>query len=170
MEMITNICANIELACVFDLNKLLIENVELFTSKKYNAKVFSALIAKYNNTKITLLIFYNGKIVLTGAKREEDIINCTIELSNYFNAGIKKLEYTNYCISLDINKRINLNKLATDYKNCSFEQELFPGAKFKLNDIVYTVHYNGKIFATGFKSRENTEKVKEVLSVLEKYS
>ena len=155
MPIITNICAKLDIDCKLDLKYLgNTNNFKFLTQRKYRPNKFSALITKYKDTKLTLLIFHNGQVILTGAKNENQIEKCAkrlIKAFEIYGAHLKSLKIINYCASHYIGHRIDLYKLAKLYpKNSSLEPELFPGLKFTINKKTFTIHYTGKLFTTGF--------------------
>ena len=158
MPNITNICAKIDIDCKLDLKYLEnTPNFKFLTRRKYRPNKFSALITKYKDTKVTLLIFQNGQVILTGAKNENQIEKCIKRLIKGFKiygAHLESFKIINYCASHNIGHRIDLYKLAKLYpKNCSLEPELFPGLKFTINKKTFTLHHTGKLFTTGFKNK-----------------
>ena len=162
---ITNICANARVDRNFNLQNLLNEQTPLFISKKYNPRSFSGLIAKDGN--VTFLIFYNGKIVITGGRNEQEMKNSVNELANYFNTKIIYFKFTNYCASIRINQKIKLESIAIKYPRISsYEIELFPALKMSYLKNKFTIHRNGVIFATGFKSKnEAKSKFRKIINL-----
>ena len=157
---ITNICAKAKLSCLIDLNYIFkSENHLNFINKRYNPKKFVGLIVKIQSTNGTVLIFNSGSLILMGCKTIDDLfLTCNdiikeLRHIGYNNITIYNLKVTNYCAAMNLNERINLEKIANCYpKESSLEMEIFPGLKLTMNNIKYTIHYNGKFFGTGFKS------------------
>lgn len=157
---ITNYCAVTHVGCRLKLNQIMRNDIHQFSSKRYNPKqkphAFSGLIAKYKNTKLTLLIFYNGKIIMTGGKSEEQLLACINDVITIFDgAYLKSFRINNICASLNINDKINLIQLAQAYPMlCSYEPELYPGIIMRHLDKKFTIHWTGKIFTTGHQSQQ----------------
>jgi transcription initiation factor TFIID TATA-box-binding protein len=140
------------------------------TDIEYNEKRFSAAIKRIRDPKSTVLIFNNGKLIITGCKSEEQ---CNIA-SQKIAKSIQKLGYKvrltdgsvrNLVGSIDYGSKIDLFALAKSIgSNASFEPELFPGLIFsskKLNandgdkqNCKITVFRSGKINITGIKTKE----------------
>ena len=154
---INNICGKFNLNCNLKLDSIMNKNYEKLNNKKYNKKTFSALIAKYNNTKLTVLLFSNGRIILTGAKFEAEMEKCLLYLIEVFAIGDKNvtdLKITNICASTSLKKPINLRKMAEENGEiCSYEPELFPGLFAKISNHKFIIHHSGKIFTTGIKDK-----------------
>jgi transcription initiation factor TFIID TATA-box-binding protein len=68
---VQNIVASADLGCVINLNtialSLSLENLE------YEPEQFPGLVYRLDKSKVVALLFGSGKIVLTGAKKTEDI-------------------------------------------------------------------------------------------------
>ena len=159
---VTNICARLETGCTLDLDEIL-NNPEYFclSSKKYEKNKFSALIAKYREKKLTFLIFKTGVIVVTGGQNQKSIKLAVKDFIYQLNtigdykAKIKKFKFTNYCISTNFNKNIDLEKLAKEKpQKTAYFVELFVNAKFNFQDKIFTLSHTGKVFTTGLKSKK----------------
>ena len=60
---------------------------------------------------------------------------------------------------MNINECIDLNTLSKAKPlQTSYEIELFPNAKFKLNGYCFTISHKGSIFGTGFRSQKTIRK------------
>lgn len=158
---ITNICAMAEFNAQLNLYKL----DKRFEHQKYDAKKFSANICKLNH--VTLLIYYNGKIIITGAKTKQQIMDTIIIIEEILNTKLISYQITNICASLNINEELNLRKITKWNINASYEPEIYPGLKLKIDDYIFTVHHNGKTFTTGFKNIKTLNKTyKKMLSTI----
>jgi transcription initiation factor TFIID TATA-box-binding protein len=67
---ISNITATAKLTDRLDLNQL----ARRLWNSEYNPKKFNALILRTRRARVTALVFYTGKIVVVGAKSEQDSI------------------------------------------------------------------------------------------------
>ena len=67
-----NLVSTANLNCVLDLKDIAVK----CRNAEYNPKRFAAVIMRMKNpTRTTALIFKTGKMVITGAKSEEDSLN-----------------------------------------------------------------------------------------------
>jgi len=72
---VQNIVASCDLFCRINLNLLSEYDNNKDGLISYDPELFPGLILRLINPKIVLLIFVSGKIVLTGAKTKDDIMN-----------------------------------------------------------------------------------------------
>jgi transcription initiation factor TFIID TATA-box-binding protein len=136
---------------------------------KYDKKRFSAAIKRIKDPKCTILIFNNGKLIITGCKTEGQCIIASQKISKLiqrlgYHVNIAEKSVKNMVGSIDYGSKINLTSLAKNIgNNASFEPELFPGLIFtsqKLNVnegkpyCKITVFNSGKINITGVKTKE----------------
>ena len=153
---ITNICANVNFECHYNLKKILTTESEDFHQFKFDFKRFSGLRCKLKNSRIAVLIFANGKINIVGAKSKADIELCIEKLMNFLkitNKYLKSYKIYNFCASYDAQSKIDLKKIAEMYKLASsLEPELFAGLIFTNKKQKFTIHRTGIIFGTGFKN------------------
>lgn len=169
---IQNIVSTANLECELNLKAiaLLLENAV------YNPKRFSGLIMRIKEPKSTALIFNSGKIVVLGAKTEEDSkkasrkIGKTLKSLN-FKVIFKNFRMENIVASCDVKFEIRLSALnlymKDNGKKPHYEPEVFPGLIYRYSDnnsnynennnklnLVFLVFSSGKIVITGAKSRD----------------
>jgi len=166
---IENIVASGVIADSIDLvalsNKL--KNCEL------NKKRFPGAIYRIEDPKIVSLIFSSGKIVLTGIRNIQALMDgLAIITKSLKKAGVDTLKepqvaITNMVCSYDLGKYINLNKvvITLNVENIEYEPEQFPGLVYRIKDpkIVVLIFSSGKIILTGGKNLEDVKKGLEVL-------
>ena len=112
--------------------------------------------------KTTALIFASGKMVVTGAKSEDDSKLASRKYARIiqklgFNAKFTDFKIQNIVGSTDIRFPIRLEGLAARHANfSSYEPELFPGLIYRMMKpkIVLLIFVSGKIVLTGAKVRE----------------
>jgi transcription initiation factor TFIID TATA-box-binding protein len=134
---------------------------------------------RIRDPKTTALIFASGKMVVTGAKSEDDSKYVTVALyvpyqytdttrlasRKYariiqklgFNAQFTDFKIQNIVGSCDVKFPIRLEGLASKHHNfSSYEPELFPGLIYRMMKpkIVLLIFVSGKIVLTGAKIRE----------------
>jgi len=117
---------------------------------------------RIRDPKTTALIFASGKMVVTGAKSEDDSKLASRKYARIiqklgFNAKFTDFKIQNIVGSCDIKFPIRLEGLASRHHNfSSYEPELFPGLIYRMikPKIVLLIFVSGKIVLTGAKVRE----------------
>lgn len=141
------------------------------TAPKYNPKRFAAVIMRIREPKTTALIFASGKMVVTGAKSEDDSKLASRKYARIiqklgFNAKFTDFKIQNIVGSCDIKFPIRLEGLASKHHNfSSYEPELFPGLIYRMikPKIVLLIFVSGKIVLTGAKVREEIYQAFEMI-------
>src|SRR5271154_3947723 len=121
--------------------------------------------------KTTALIFASGKMVVTGAKSEDDSKLASRKYARIiqklgFNAKFTDFKIQNIVGSCDIKFPIRLEGLAARHHNfSSYEPELFPGLIYRMlkPKIVLLIFVSGKIVLTGAKVREEIYQAFELI-------
>jgi TATA-box binding protein (TBP) (component of TFIID and TFIIIB) len=121
--------------------------------------------------KTTALIFASGKMVVTGAKSEDDSKLASRKYARIiqklgFNAKFTDFKIQNIVGSCDIKFPIRLEGLASKHHNfSSYEPELFPGLIYRMMKpkIVLLIFVSGKIVLTGAKVREEIYQAFELI-------
>ena len=121
--------------------------------------------------KTTALIFASGKMVVTGAKSEDDSKLASRKYARIiqklgFNAKFTDFKIQNIVGSCDIKFPIRLEGLASRHMNfSSYEPELFPGLIYRMMKpkIVLLIFVSGKIVLTGAKVREEIYQAFEMI-------
>jgi TATA-box binding protein (TBP) (component of TFIID and TFIIIB) len=140
-------------------------------TKQYNPKRFAAVIMRIREPKTTALIFASGKMVVTGAKSEDDSKLASRKYARIiqklgFNAKFTDFKIQNIVGSCDIKFPIRLEGLASKHHNfSSYEPELFPGLIYRMikPKIVLLIFVSGKIVLTGAKVREEIYQAFEMI-------
>jgi len=121
--------------------------------------------------KTTALIFASGKMVVTGAKSEDDSKLASRKYARIiqklgFNAKFTDFKIQNIVGSCDIKFPIRLEGLASHHHLfSSYEPELFPGLIYRMMTpkIVLLIFVSGKIVLTGAKVREEIYRAFETI-------
>lgn len=144
--------------------KMLNEQIENST---YNPKKFIALVLKIKDPKATVLLFPNGKIVISGATSQSTSVDVAFQCTKILNSfgcnviGIKDFTITNMVATFDVlsiskkesNTVINLEKLNDIYlPNKFYDIEIFPALKCTLYDVTLIIFHTGKINFCGAKN------------------
>ena len=124
---------------------------------------FAAVIMRIRDPKTTALIFASGKMVVTGAKSEDDSKLASRKYARIIQKArlqrqVHRLQDSEHCRqSCDIKFPIRLEGLASKHHPfSSYEPELFPGLIYHMikPKIVLLIFVSGKIVLTGAKVRE----------------
>lgn len=153
-----NIVATVNLACRLDLKTIALHA----RNAEYNPKRFAAVIMRIREPKTTALIFASGKMVVTGAKSEDDSRLASRKYARIiqklgFNAKFTDFKIQNIVGSCDVKFPIRLEGLAFNHGTfSSYEPELFPGLIYRMvkPKIVLLIFVSGKIVLTGAKQRQ----------------
>ncbi|KAI1172074.1 TATA-box-binding protein [Nemania sp. FL0916] len=162
-----NIVATVNLDCRLDLKTIALHA----RNAEYNPKRFAAVIMRIRDPKTTALIFASGKMVVTGAKSEDDSKLASRKYARIiqklgFNAKFTDFKIQNIVGSCDIKFPIRLEGLASRHHNfSSYEPELFPGLIYRMikPKIVLLIFVSGKIVLTGAKVREEIYQAFEMI-------
>jgi transcription initiation factor TFIID TATA-box-binding protein len=126
---------------------------------------------RIRDPKTTALIFASGKMVVTGAKSEDDSKLASRKYARIiqklgFSAKFTDFKIQNIVGSCDIKFPIRLEGLASKHHHfSSYEPELFPGLIYRMikPKIVLLIFVSGKIVLTGAKVREEIYQAFELI-------
>ena len=173
-----NIVATCNLAIELELKTIALHA----RNAEYNPKRFAAVIMRIREPKTTALIFKSGKMVVTGAKTEEDARNAARKYARIiqkldFPAKFTEFKIQNIVGSCDVKFPIRLEGLAYKHSHySSYEPELFPGLIYRMVSpkIVLLIFVSGKVVLTGGKVRKEIygafEQIYPVLQEFKKVS
>src|SRR2546423_11262554 len=110
--------------------------------------------------KTTALIFASGKMIVTGAKSENDSKHASRKYARVvqklgFNAKFTDFVVRNIIGSCDVGFQIHLERLNSHHRNfCSYEPELFPGIIYRVikPEVTLLIFASGKIILNGAKA------------------
>ena len=147
-----NVGQNLDLLCLARQMK----NIE------YNPSKFIAAIQRMKNPRTTCLIFPSGRLVITGAKTIVESHKAARRFSRGIQRARNKLQLNtsftdfnvrNIVASFNMKKKINLSDLYNARQNnCTFDQETFPGLKYKpcsTENVIAIIFNSGKVIITG---------------------
>ncbi|MHA1731292.1 MAG: TATA-box-binding protein [Promethearchaeota archaeon] len=161
---IQNIVVNIDLGVEIDLELLSdsYRDVELNTDK------FPRIRLPMSNPKATILLFSNGKMIVTGLKKTNHA-NIVLEKvkRKLDRIGVKidrtpDLEVVNVVASADMGRQINLDLASITLERSIYEPEVFPGMIYRLEvpiKCVLLVFSSGKVVITGLKREADVKTV-----------
>ncbi|KAL8283243.1 hypothetical protein RQP46_006021 [Phenoliferia psychrophenolica] len=151
-----NIVATVNLDCRLDLKTIALHA----RNAEYNPK--APVIMRIREPKTTALVFASGKVVVTGAKSEDDSRLASRKYARIiqklgFEAKFQDFKIQNIVGSCDVKFPIRLEGLAFHHGHfSSYEPELFPGLIYRMvkPKVVLLIFVSGKIVLTGAKFRE----------------
>lgn len=148
----------------FDLKKI----SEELNNTEYNSERFPGLFVRFKHPKCVIIIFRNGKLILTGLKSFNQInlalkrlilkLNDILEIHIDKNSINPKI--VNIVITANFHKQINLDLAALKLDNTIYEPEVFPGLIFhSFNPVksVFLIFSTGKIVFTGVREKQVIE-------------
>jgi len=132
------------------------------SNTEYNPEQFPGLVIRIKEPKTSALIFSSGKIVCTGARSMDKVVESVQKIiKSLEKIGIKiekvpELKIQNIVASGSVGMDLNLNTLAMKLDNTEYEPEQFPGLVYKLAEAkaTFLLFSNGKVVCTGTKSEE----------------
>lgn len=161
---IQNLVASSNLDATLDLYNL----AAAIPDVEYEPEQFPGAIFKLKEPKVTLLLFKNGKLIISGASTEEDIvagIKKARKLINEIQKDVKvktKIDYTivNLVATSNLNKPVDLFEAAVSLDDIEYEPEQFPGAIIRIYNPKVTIllFKNGKMICAGAKSEADIKK------------
>lgn len=156
---IQNVVATANMQCKLDLKTIALKA----RNAEYNPKRFAAVIMRIREPKTTALIFSSGKMVVTGAKDENQARNATRKFTRIiqkidFPAKFTEFKIQNLVASVDVRFPIRLEGLAIKHFNfSSYEPEVFPGLIYRMLNpkVALLIFVSGKLVLTGAKTRND---------------
>ena len=155
---IENIVATATLDQTLDLGAVArtVSNVE------YDPEEFPGLIYRLSKPRLTALIFNSGKMVITGAKSKNQLIDGFKKIIRAFVrhgiiiVGKPRIQIQNIVASASLGVEVDLEKAALTLSNVMYEPEQFPGLIHRMDDpkVVLLIFSSGKMVITGAKDEE----------------
>ncbi len=139
-------------------------------NSQYEKSRFPGLFIKFNHPKSAIIIFSNGKIILTGLKAFSHINiiikRLILRLNDIIPIKIKdnivETQIVNIVVTADFSKPINLDAASVKLENSIYEPEVFPGLTYNsLSPIkcVFLIFSTGKVVLTGIREKKLIEPV-----------
>ena len=115
------------------------------------------LVRKNRQGRGKVLLFSNGKVIVTGCLDYDEARNriCDLLFTIKKECQILDLTLLNIVVAGSVNYALPLDYLFTKLDHWkSLEYELFPGLIVKRGNISYTIFRSGRYFATGLRSED----------------
>ena len=157
-----NVVATANMQCHLDLKAIALRA----RNAEYNPKRFAAVIMRIREPKTTALIFSSGKMVVTGAKDENQARNAARKFTRIvqkidFPVRFTEFKIQNLVASVDVKFPIRLEGLAQKhYQFSSYEPEVFPGLIYRMISpkVALLIFVSGKLVITGARTRDDIKK------------
>jgi transcription initiation factor TFIID TATA-box-binding protein len=151
-----------------DLDLMLITNN--LNNTQYNPDRFPGLFIRYNHPKCVVIIFRNGKLIITGLKSSNNIelvlkrLILNLDRIESMKIMQQKIvgEIVNIVVTANLFRKINLDAAAITLTNAIYEPEIFPGLVYKSlkpTRSVFLIFSTGKIVLTGIRDEDKVEPV-----------
>ena len=165
---IVNIVSMVDLCVRLNLRELALK----CSNAEYNPRRINAVIMRLKQPKSAALIFNSGKIIVLGAKNEQDsekaakIFAHSIKGLGY-NPKFRKFQIINIVgtcdvkfdikltqLSININAKLNNN---SEKKICHYEPDIFPGLIYQMasHKLTILIFSSGKINFVGAKHKND---------------
>ncbi|MFX0082778.1 MAG: TATA-box-binding protein [Candidatus Hodarchaeota archaeon] len=165
---IQNIVVKSFLKVAEDLDLVLLS--EKLKNSQYDKDRFPGLFTRFSHPKSAIIIFRNGKLILTGLKafsHVDLIINRLIlKLKEIFPIDIQidlvETQIVNIVVTADFSKPINLDAASIKLENVIYEPEVFPGLTYNSSipvKSVFLIFSTGKVVLTGIRDKNMIEPV-----------
>lgn len=157
---IRNVVSTFDLGCRLDLPNV----AQQARNAVYRPERFSACVIRIREPKATALVFSTGKVVVTGARSEDDSRLAGRKIARIiqrlgYKAKFKDWKVQNLVSSCDSKLLIRLEGLSSGphFPFCRYEPEIFPGLVYRMQSpgVVLLVFAKGKVVITGARSRED---------------
>jgi transcription initiation factor TFIID TATA-box-binding protein len=135
---------------------------------QYSSSRFPGLFARFSHPRCVIIIFRNGKLILTGLKSSEyidlSIERLILKLNKLFPGELKRdyinTEVVNIVVTANLFKEINLDSAAIKLNNTIYEPEVFPGLVYNSYNpmkSVFLIFSTGKVVLTGVRDENVIE-------------
>ena len=153
---IQNIVVSVELNRDINLKRI----CEAYKDAEENLNKFPGICLRLKKPKCAILLFSNGKMVITGLKLSKDapvVINRVIDRLNAIGIEIvdaPEWRLVNLVLSLNFRQSIPLDEAALLLSHSIYEPEVFPGLIFRIQEpkAVFLIFSSGKVVLTGLKA------------------
>jgi transcription initiation factor TFIID TATA-box-binding protein len=155
---IQNIVVSVELNRDINLKEI----IEAYRDAEENLNKFPGICLRLKKPKCAILLFSNGKMVITGLKFSKDapiVISRVIDRLNAIGIEITdepNWRLVNLVLSLNFKQTIPLDDAALLLTHSIYEPEVFPGLIFRIQEpkCVFLIFSSGKVVLTGLKAED----------------
>lgn len=137
---------------------------------KYESKA-KFLVRKRRQGRGKVLMFANGKLIISGCLTEEEALQRVISLVDTIKleCEIVSIKLLNIVVAGCAETSLPLEYLFTQLRHWkSLELELFPALIVKRKNISYTLFRSGRYFATGIKTEGDVQRAERFFANINK--
>ena len=154
----------------------LLEVTKKFPDVEYHPEQFPGAVFRIKSPKTATLLFSSGKMVCTGAKSEIMSVKAVNTVVQKLRRGKIKIKndpivtIQNIVSSINLGRKIHLEKAARTLPRSMYEPEQFPGLIHRMLDpkTVILIFASGKLVCVGAKVEEEIHRsVNQIHSLLE---
>ncbi|MEM2005183.1 MAG: TATA-box-binding protein [Zestosphaera sp.] len=153
---------NIVATATLDQNLDLGAVARTVSNVEYDPEEFPGLIYRLSKPRLTALIFNSGKMVITGAKSKNQLIEGFKKIVRAFVrhgiiiVGKPRIQIQNIVASASLGVEVDLEKAALLLPNVMYEPEQFPGLIHRMDEpkVVLLIFSSGKMVITGAKDED----------------
>ena len=167
---IENVVASTDIKKTISLDKLL----TVLEASEYEPEQFPGLVYRLRDPKVATLIFRSGKIICVGARSIplarialRKVVGDLKKIGIRINENKIRVKVENIVVAVDLEKELNLDKLAFKLENSEYEPEQFPGLVYRILEpkVAFLLFSSGRIVCAGAKSLKD---IKDAVDKLEK--
>jgi TATA-box binding protein (TBP) (component of TFIID and TFIIIB) len=115
----------------------------------------------------TALIFKDGKVVMTGCKDDEVLLELILVLEDLLDCSFETTKIRNVCGSINVGEPIDLYFYANVTSRVEYTPDLHPGAFLRYGKVSFILYHTGKGIFTGCRDTihydEICEKIRETV-------
>ncbi len=173
---IENVVASSDIKKIISLDKLL----TILPASEYEPEQFPGLVYRLAEPKVATLIFRSGKIICVGARSTaaaKEALKKTVQsikkIGIRINENTIKVKIENIVVAVNLERELNLDKLAFQLEGSEYEPEQFPGLVYRIYDpkVAFLLFSSGRVVCAGAKSLDSVRKaVKKLRKKLESLS
>jgi transcription initiation factor TFIID TATA-box-binding protein len=141
----------------------------------YNSERFPGIFIRFNHPKCVIILFKNGKLIMTGLKSFDHIMialnRLILKLNKIIESKITKNsihpQIVNIVVTANLYNKINLDRALLKLPNTIYEPEIFPGLIYHSTTpvkSVFLIFSNGKVVCTGISNKDRIESALIALS------
>ena len=138
----------------------------------HDPDIYRGMVAYHRSpsTQGTVSVFTSGKMIIVGAKSEEEASNGLEYVKDFLvergvvKPTILKHKIQNIVAVADLKTNIDLEKIA-ERKKIIYEPEQFPGAIYRMEDphVVFLIFSTGKLVCVGARNEDDVYRAAENL-------
>jgi transcription initiation factor TFIID TATA-box-binding protein len=146
---VENIVVSFQVASVLDLQKL----ADALPDATYHPEEVPVIVVQYQKPRSVVTLFATGNVVVTGPKTMDEVNDIIKMLHDRLTVlgvqpnGSPSVSVQNVTVSSNLQRHLDLKRLAKSLQNADYDQAVFPGVVYKGEDpnTVILLFDSGKI-------------------------